>query len=111
MVTRKTPETKVLVEWPWGAHRYAKDELTEAFSEGGLRGLRFVRFPFRYGWLNSANWIAVASAPRCRSDHVSEANSDAKSRSSRSRTGFRNHFRYTLPPCQPGAAPPTLVSR
>jgi len=32
MITRKTPETKILVEWWWHAERYTKNELLRAFA-------------------------------------------------------------------------------
>jgi cyclopropane fatty-acyl-phospholipid synthase-like methyltransferase len=60
MITRKTPETKVLVEWWWHAERYTKNELLRAFDEGGFRTLAFQRFPWRYFWLSRANYVVEA---------------------------------------------------
>lgn len=62
MITRKTPETKVLVEWWWHANRYTKNELLRAFDEGGFRTPIFQRFPWRYAWLNRANFVVEARA-------------------------------------------------
>src|SRR5262249_2615154 len=44
MITRKTPETKVLIEWWWHAERYAKNELLRSFSEAGCKNPIFHRF-------------------------------------------------------------------
>jgi cyclopropane fatty-acyl-phospholipid synthase-like methyltransferase len=62
MITRKTPETKVLVEWWWHANRYTKNELLRAFDEGGFRTPIFQRFSWRYAWLNRANYVVEAHA-------------------------------------------------
>ena len=59
MITRKTPETKLFIDWGWRAERYRKEELAEAFRID----LQWLRFPWRYFWLNRANYIVVA---RCR---------------------------------------------
>jgi cyclopropane fatty-acyl-phospholipid synthase-like methyltransferase len=55
VITRKTPETKVLIDWWWHAERYTKNELLRAFAEAGFRNSVFDRFPSRYFWLNRAN--------------------------------------------------------
>jgi SAM-dependent methyltransferase len=62
MITRKTPETKALIEWWWKAERYTNNELLLAFGEGGFQKPRFRRFPWRYFWLNRANYIVEAPA-------------------------------------------------
>jgi len=62
LITRKTPETKVLVEWWWHAERYTKNELLRALDEGGFRTPVFQRFPWRYLWLNRANYVVEAHA-------------------------------------------------
>jgi len=62
MITRKTPETKVLIEWWWHAGRYTKNELLRAFDEAGFRTPVFRRFPWRYCWLNRANYLVEAHA-------------------------------------------------
>jgi len=35
LITRKTPETRVLIAWWWRAERYTKHELLRAFKEAG----------------------------------------------------------------------------
>jgi cyclopropane fatty-acyl-phospholipid synthase-like methyltransferase len=60
MITRKTPETKILIEWWWRAQRYTKDELLRAFGEAGFRDPVFRRFPWRYFWLNRGSYVVEA---------------------------------------------------
>jgi|GEM_PF-1258559 len=60
MIARKTPETKVLIEWCWHAERYTKSELLRAFVDAGFRDPVFLRFPLRYTWLNRANYVVEA---------------------------------------------------
>ena len=60
LITRKTPETKVLIEWWWHAERYTKNELLRAFEEANLQDPSFVRFPWRYAWLNRATFAVEA---------------------------------------------------
>ena len=60
MITRKTPETKVLIDWWWHAERYTKNELLRAFVGAGFRNAVFERFPLRYFWLNRANYVVEA---------------------------------------------------
>jgi SAM-dependent methyltransferase len=62
MITRKTPETKVLIEWWWRAERYTKDQLLRALAQAGFRNPVFRRFPWRYFWLNRANYVVEATA-------------------------------------------------
>jgi len=62
VITRKTPETKVLIEWLWHAERYTENELLGAFNEAGFRTPVLRRFPWPYFWLNRANYIVEASA-------------------------------------------------
>jgi len=62
MITRKSLESRVLIEWGWHAERYSAGELREAFAQASFGQLRFVRFPLRYGWLNRANYVVVAQA-------------------------------------------------
>ena len=57
MITRKTPETKVFIEWWWHAERYTKNELLGAFSAAGFQNPIFRPFPWRYFWLNRANYV------------------------------------------------------
>lgn len=60
MITRKSPETKVFVEWAWRAESYTRDEIQNAFEWAGFRELRFLRLPMRYVWLNRASYVLVA---------------------------------------------------
>lgn len=60
MITRKSPESRVLLEWGWHANRYTKEDLRAAFAQAGFAPLRFLRFPLRHGWLNRANHVVVA---------------------------------------------------
>jgi len=62
VITRKTPETKVLIERWWHAERYTKNELLCAFDEAGFRAPVFRRFLWRYFWLNRANYVIEAAA-------------------------------------------------
>jgi SAM-dependent methyltransferase len=55
VITKKTPETKILIEWCWRAERYTKSELWRAFEGTGFRDPVFRRFPWRYFWLNRAS--------------------------------------------------------
>jgi cyclopropane fatty-acyl-phospholipid synthase-like methyltransferase len=60
LITRKTPETKILIEWWWHAERYTKNELLRAFMEAGFQDPAFLRFPLRYTWLNRATFAVEA---------------------------------------------------
>jgi cyclopropane fatty-acyl-phospholipid synthase-like methyltransferase len=60
VITKKTPETKVLIEWWWQAERYTKNELVRAFAQAGFRDLVFHPFPWRYFWLNRASFVIEA---------------------------------------------------
>jgi SAM-dependent methyltransferase len=61
VITRKTPETRVFIEWPWHAERYTKDELLRSFTDAGFQDPVFRRFPWPYFWLNRANYVIEAS--------------------------------------------------
>jgi len=61
LITRKTPETKALIEWWWHAERYTKNELLWAFKEAGFKDPAFTRFPYRYIWLNRATYAVEAN--------------------------------------------------
>lgn len=63
MISRRSWETKILIDWLWGAHRYGRRTLASAFAAAGFVGVRFVRFPWRYGWLNRANYVVIADNP------------------------------------------------
>jgi ubiquinone/menaquinone biosynthesis C-methylase UbiE len=60
IVTKKTPETRVLIEWWWHAERYSKNELVQAFEDAEFRDPIFRRFPARYFWLNRGSYIIEA---------------------------------------------------
>jgi hypothetical protein len=60
VITKKSPETKVLIEWLWRAERYTRAELRHAFHAAGFKDLNFLRFPRRYFWLNRANHVVEA---------------------------------------------------
>jgi SAM-dependent methyltransferase len=60
MVTKKTPETKILIEWWWHAQRYTKGELLRALERAGFRDPVFQRFPWRYFWLNRGSYVVEA---------------------------------------------------
>jgi cyclopropane fatty-acyl-phospholipid synthase-like methyltransferase len=60
VITRKNWMTKFLIEWWWHAGRYSRRDLQGAFAAAGFRNVRFKQFPFRYFWLNTANYAVVA---------------------------------------------------
>lgn len=60
MITRRTAEMKLFIEWFWHAERYTKPELLKALSQAGFRNPVFRRFPARYFWLNRANHVVQA---------------------------------------------------
>jgi ubiquinone/menaquinone biosynthesis C-methylase UbiE len=60
VITRKAPETKALIEWWWHAERYTREELRRAFRQAGFQDPVFRRFPWRYFWLNRANYVVEA---------------------------------------------------
>lgn len=62
MITRRTFETKFLVEWLWHANRYTHPELRAACQAADLEIQHFLRFPLRYEWLNRANYVFLARA-------------------------------------------------
>src|SRR6266446_2568503 len=55
VITKKSPEAKILIEWWWRSERYARHELYQAFAAGGFRDVTFRRFPSRYFWLNRSS--------------------------------------------------------
>jgi len=62
LITRKTPETKVLIDWWWRAERYTLCELQQAFDRAGLHSLKLHPFPLRYWWLNRATFAIEAAS-------------------------------------------------
>lgn len=66
VITKKSPEAKILVEWWWRSERYARDELHQAFAAGGFRDVTFQRFPKKYFWLNGGAYAVEARPDPCR---------------------------------------------
>ena len=60
LITKKSPEAKILVEWWWRSERYSRKELQQAFAAGGFRDVIFQRFPSRYFWLNRSSYAVEA---------------------------------------------------
>jgi 2-polyprenyl-3-methyl-5-hydroxy-6-metoxy-1,4-benzoquinol methylase len=60
VITKKSPEAKILVEWWWRSERYARGELRQAFAAGGFRDVTFRRFPKKYFWLNGGSYAVEA---------------------------------------------------
>ncbi len=60
VITKKSPEAKILIEWWWRSERYARDELYQAFAAGGFRDVTFRRFPDKYFWLNGGSYAIEA---------------------------------------------------
>jgi cyclopropane fatty-acyl-phospholipid synthase-like methyltransferase len=60
MITRKTAETKILIEWWWHGQLYTRQELLSAWEQAGLRDPVFRRFPWRYFWLNRGSYVVEA---------------------------------------------------
>ena len=60
VITKKSPEAKILIEWWWRSERYARDELQQAFAAGGFHDVTFRRFPDKYFWLNGGSYAIEA---------------------------------------------------
>jgi ubiquinone/menaquinone biosynthesis C-methylase UbiE len=60
VITKKSPEAKILIEWWWRSEGYARDELHQAFVAGGFRDVTFRRFPNKYFWLNGGSYAVEA---------------------------------------------------
>ncbi len=60
LITKKSPEAKILIEWWWRSERYSREELHQAFAAGGFRDVTFRRFPSRYFWLNRSSYAVEA---------------------------------------------------
>lgn len=60
VITKKSLEAKILIEWWWRSEGYARDELHEAFAVGGFRDVSFRRFPENYFWLNGGSYAVQA---------------------------------------------------
>lgn len=61
VITRKNFMTKFLIEWWWHARSYSHRDLQEAFAAAGFGTVGFRRFPLRYFWLNTVNYVVVGS--------------------------------------------------
>ena len=60
LITKKSAEAKVLIEWWWRSERYSREELHQAFADGGFCDLTFRLFPRRYFWLNRSSYAIEA---------------------------------------------------
>jgi 2-polyprenyl-3-methyl-5-hydroxy-6-metoxy-1,4-benzoquinol methylase len=60
LITKKSLEAKILIEWWWRLERYSREELEQAFAAGGFRDVTFRRFPSRYSWLNRSSYVVEA---------------------------------------------------
>jgi cyclopropane fatty-acyl-phospholipid synthase-like methyltransferase len=60
VITKKSPEAKILIEWWWRSEGYARDELHQAFAAGGFCDVIFRRFPDKYFWLNGGSYAVEA---------------------------------------------------
>lgn len=60
VITKKSPEAKLLIEWWWRSERYARRELDRAFAAGGFRDVTFRRFSHKYFWLNGGSYVVEA---------------------------------------------------
>ena len=60
VITKKSPEAKILIEWWWRSKSYSREELHQAFAAGGFRDVTFRRFPDKYFWLNGGSYAIDA---------------------------------------------------
>jgi len=60
VITKKSLEAKILVEWWWRSESYSREELHQAFAAGGFRDVTFRRFPDKYFWLNGGSFAVEA---------------------------------------------------
>jgi len=60
VITKKSLEAKILIEWWWRSESYARHELHQAFAAGGFRDVTFRRFPDKYFWLNGGSYAVEA---------------------------------------------------
>jgi 2-polyprenyl-3-methyl-5-hydroxy-6-metoxy-1,4-benzoquinol methylase len=61
LITRKSLEARILIEWWWRSERYSREELHQAFSAGGFCDVTFRRFPGPYFWLNRSSYAVEAT--------------------------------------------------
>jgi ubiquinone/menaquinone biosynthesis C-methylase UbiE len=60
VITKESPEAKILVEWWWRSESYSREELHQAFAAGGFCDVTFRLFPSRYFWLNRSSYAIEA---------------------------------------------------
>jgi ubiquinone/menaquinone biosynthesis C-methylase UbiE len=60
VITKKSPEAKILIEWWWRSESYSREELRQAFTAGGFHDVTFRRFPSQYFWLNRSSYAVEA---------------------------------------------------
>lgn len=60
LITKKSVEARVLIEWWWRSERYSREELLQAFAAGGFCDVTFRLFPSRYFWLNRSSYAIEA---------------------------------------------------
>jgi ubiquinone/menaquinone biosynthesis C-methylase UbiE len=60
VITKESPEAKILVEWWWRSESYSREELHQAFAAGGFCDVTFKLFPGRYFWLNRSSYAVEA---------------------------------------------------
>jgi ubiquinone/menaquinone biosynthesis C-methylase UbiE len=60
LITKKSAEAKILIEWWWRSESYSREELHQAFAAGGFCDVTFRRFPGRYFWLNRSSYAIEA---------------------------------------------------
>jgi ubiquinone/menaquinone biosynthesis C-methylase UbiE len=60
VITKESPEAKILVEWWWRSESYSREELHQAFAVGGFCDVTFRLFPSQYFWLNRSSYAIEA---------------------------------------------------
>lgn len=75
VITKKSLEAKILVEWWWRSEAYSREELHQAFAAGGFCDVNFRRFPSQYFWLNRSSYAVEARPALSRSLHQTECSS------------------------------------
>ncbi len=60
VITKRSLEAKILIEWWWRSEGYSREELQQAFAAGGFRDVTFRRFPDKYFWLNGGSYAIEA---------------------------------------------------
>src|SRR5882762_13756 len=60
VITKESPEAKILVEWWWRSESCSREELHQVFAVGGFCDVTFRLFPSRYFWLNRSSYAIEA---------------------------------------------------